>query len=391
MALNFAPMKTVTLVDVAREAGVHKATAARALNRDPRITPETRAAVERAAEKLGYRVNHLLAAWMSSRRRRAPVCNGVMAYVTAHPTRHGWRPPQSDLPDFFPGAYERARQAGFALEDFWLREKGMTPARLKQILHTRNIQGVLIGRMPGTDTTLLEYDWSEFSVVAVGLSLAAPIFDRVREDHFFTASYTTAQCYARGFRRIGLAFNRADDFGRMNDMWVGGFASEQAKWPSDVCRIPPLITRPFDRGEFLDWFMRHRPDAILVSQAQPVREWLALMGIEAPRDVSLVELRCYDPNAGHTGVYYDPRRTGATAIEMLIGRLHRQERGVPEIPHEILVRGVWVEGQTLGRLNERSDSDLRSVALFQAPHAEPKTAETMESDATLGLAEATGS
>lgn len=340
-------MKPVTLVDVARAAEVHKATAARALNRDPRISTETRERVERAARHLGYRVNHLLSAWMSTRRRRVPVASAVLAYVTGHPTRYGWRPPTSDLPNFHPGAAERARRAGYVVEDFWLREKGMTPERFIAILHARSIQGVLIGRMPGTDTTLLEYDWRGFSVVALGLSLAAPIFNRVRENHFHTASLAAAQCYARGYRRIGLAFDRADDIGRMNDMWVGGFASEQAKWPADVYRVPPLISRRPDRGEFAEWFARHRPDVTLVSQAEPVRGWLAARGVVVPRDVGLVALRCYDPAAGEAGIYYDPAITGALAVEMLIGHMHRQERGVPDIPHEILLQGVWIEGKTL--------------------------------------------
>lgn len=340
-------MKPITLADVARTAGVHKATAARALNRDPRISAETRARVEDAARQLGYRVNHLLAAWMSTRRRRAPVANAVLAYVTGHSTRQGWRPPASDLPHFHPGACERARRAGCNVEEFWLHEPGMTPERFVGILRARNIQGVLIGRMPGPDTTLLEYDWSGFSVVALGLSLAAPIFNRVRENHFNTASLAAARCYERGYRRIGLAFDRADDIGRMNDMWVGGFASEQAKWPDEVHRVPPLISHERDRGKFLAWFRRHRPDAVIVSEAKPVRSWLEELGCKVPCDVGLVELRCYDPAAGYAGVYYDPARTGALAVEMLIGTLHRQERGVPELAHEVLLQGVWIEGLTL--------------------------------------------
>ena len=340
-------MKSPTLVDVAREANVHKATAARALNHDPRISAETRERVEQAAQQLGYRVNHLLAAWMSTRRRRVAGPSATIAYVTGNPTRYGWRPPTSDLPNFHPGACERARKAGYTVDDFWLHEKGMTPERFVRILRARNIQGVIIGRMPGPDTTLLEYDWSAFSVVALGISLAAPIFNRVRENHFHTASLAAAQCFARGYRRIGLAFDRADDVGRMNDMWVGGFASEQAKWPTNSYRVPLLISREHNRAKFLAWFTQHRPDVVIVSQANPVRSWLAGIGVEVPRDAGLVELRCYDPAAGNAGVYYDPAKPGALAVETLIGLLHRQERGVPELPHEVLLQGVWVEGKTL--------------------------------------------
>src|SRR5688500_4192221 len=106
-------MKPVTLATVAQLAGGHKATAARALDRDPRITEETRERVEQAAQQLGYRVNSLLSAWMSTRRRQVPVANAVLAYVTGHPPRYGWRPPASDLPNFHPGAVERAGRAGY--------------------------------------------------------------------------------------------------------------------------------------------------------------------------------------------------------------------------------------------------------------------------------------
>src|SRR5207244_12450665 len=96
------------------------------------------------------------------------------------------------------------------------------------------------------------------------------------------------------------------------------------------------------------WFARHRRDVVVVSQAEPVCGWLAAQGVVIPRDVGLVELRCYEPAAGHAGVYYDPANTGALAVEMLIGLMHRQERGVPVLPHEVLIQGGWNEGTTLG-------------------------------------------
>lgn len=341
-------MTSVTLVDVAREAGVHKATAARALKHDPRITASTRQKVEEAAQKIGYKVNHLLAAWMSTRRRRVPVASATIAYVTGHPTRYGWRPPASDLPDFYPGAVNRASDAGFKIEDFWLREKGMTPARFVQILQARQIQGILMGRMPGCDTTLLEYDWSSFSVVALGVSLAAPIFHRVRENHFHTASLAAAKCKERGFRRIGLVFDRADDVGRMNDMWVGGFLSEQVKWGPETYNVPPLLSVSTDQSAFITWFKRHRPDVVIASQSAPIKAWLAGIGLRVPGDVGMVDLRCYDQSSGATGVFYDISINGSVGVEMLIGLMHRQERGVPERPQEVLIQGRWIDGETLG-------------------------------------------
>jgi LacI family transcriptional regulator len=133
----------------------------------------------------------------------------------------------------------------------------------------------------------------------------------------------------------------------MNDMWVGGFMSEQAKWPDSVVRVPPLLSPRHERTEFLRWFKTQKPDVILASQGEPVREWLAGERIAVPDDVSLVDLRCYDRAAGNTGVHYDISQTGALAVEMLIGHLYRGERGVPTRPHEVLLQGDWIEGASL--------------------------------------------
>jgi len=84
-------------------------------------------------------------------------------------------------------------------------------------------------------------------------------------------------------------------------------------------------------------FKRHRPDVVIASQANPVSGWLAAAKIRVPDEVGLVDLRCYDPQAGITGVHYDFSQTGAVGVEMLIGLLHRQERGVPARPQETTI------------------------------------------------------
>ena len=53
------------MVDVAREAGVSHVTVSRVLNGHPSVRPETRARVEAAIEKLGYRRNSVARALKS--------------------------------------------------------------------------------------------------------------------------------------------------------------------------------------------------------------------------------------------------------------------------------------------------------------------------------------
>jgi LacI family transcriptional regulator len=38
---------------------------------------------------------------------------------------------------------------------------------------------------------------------------------------------------------------------------------------------------------------------------------------------------------------------GALAVEMLLGLMHRNEKGVPANPSETLLTGQWREGRTL--------------------------------------------
>src|SRR5581483_2410531 len=107
----------------------HRSTVALALREHPRIPVATRRRVQQIAKNLGYRLNPLVAALMSSRRSGRPVKHVTLAFVTNYPTRFGWRPEQHDRPDFFPGALQRARDFGYKLEHFWLAEPGMTPTR----------------------------------------------------------------------------------------------------------------------------------------------------------------------------------------------------------------------------------------------------------------------
>ena len=65
-----------------------------------------------------------------------------------------------------------------------------------------------------------------------------------------------------------------------------------------------------------------------------------------PRDVGVVELENH-PELECSGVHYDPAKVGALAVEMLLGLMHRNEKGIPADPSETLLTGQWREGRTL--------------------------------------------
>lgn len=334
-----------TLQDVARQVGVHRTTVSLALRDHPRIPLETRERVKAAAARLGYQINPLVAALMQSRRLGRAVKHVTLAYVTNYATRYGWKPVHHDRPDFFPGAARRARELGYNLEDFWLAEPGMTPARFCAILAARGIHGLIIGRLPPGQNSL-QLEWGRFSSVSLGMTLRSPVLHHVTENHFDTVWQSMQRCLERGYRRVGFVFSEANDSPRVGDRWLGAYLLQQQAFPTKD-RLPPCPQIPAGEEAFTRWFNRHRPDALIATHARPVIGWLKKLGVSVPRDVGIIDLEDH-PQLDCAGVRYDPEIIGSLAVEMLVGLLHRNETGVPATnQHEVLLTGEWCEGRTL--------------------------------------------
>jgi DNA-binding LacI/PurR family transcriptional regulator len=333
-----------SLQDIADRAGVHRSTVSLALRNDPRIAEATRQRINALVQEMGYRTNPLIAALMQSRRSGRQLKHVTLAFVTNYPERYAWRPTRHKRPDFFPGAEARAKELGFRLEHFWLAEPGMTPQRFCDILSNRGITGVIVARLPpGCHTIGLL--WENFFSVAMGMTLLSPKLHRVTENHYNTVSQAMKQCVARGYARVGFVFADANDSPEVGDRWVGAYLRGQMSFrPED--RLPLCPGEPTTQSQFAAWTRQHKPDAIIALNAPRVQAWLEDMGKKVPRDVGLVELE-QKPEDDIAGVHYEPEKIGALAVNMLIGLMHRNEKGIPENPHEVLLCGEWYEGHTL--------------------------------------------
>jgi Transcriptional regulators len=335
---------TATLEDVAKRAGVHRTTVSLSLRDHPRIPASTRERVKAIAKELGYRMNPLVSALMQSRRSGKPVKHAALAYVTNYPTRYGWRPEHHDRPNFFPGAAERAQDFGYKLEHFWLAEPGMTPRRFCDMLSARSINGLIIGRLPPGQSSL-ELEWNRFSCVALGMTLRSPILHHVTENHYDTVWQSMDRCRERGYKRVGIVFPDGNDSPRVGDRWLGAYFTQQLKFPARN-RLPLCSEKPTDEAAFRAWFLKHKPDAILVNNARLLIEWLDKLKVKVPDDVGIVSIE-HRRDFECTGMYYDPAKIGGLAVEMLIGLMHRNETGVPSVQHEVLLTGEWREHHML--------------------------------------------
>lgn len=93
-----APRDRATLEEVAELAGVSRATVSRVINGKPRVSHETRVAVERAAARLGYVPNRAARSLVTRR-------NDSIGLVIPEPTAqiHECRPQGASNPALFAG------------------------------------------------------------------------------------------------------------------------------------------------------------------------------------------------------------------------------------------------------------------------------------------------
>jgi len=167
-----------TMKDVARMANCDTSTVSLALRGDPRISNQTRGRVMLAAESLGYNIHPMISAWVSARRNGRPMVSHLpLAYLTWSTEHEESESAKLDRAAF-EGAQPQARQLGFALSAFHLSDYSSNLHRLHQILTVRRVQGIILGP-PRDQARLPDWDWSPFSLIAIGSGLISPVVHRV--------------------------------------------------------------------------------------------------------------------------------------------------------------------------------------------------------------------
>ncbi|HEY5914253.1 MAG TPA: LacI family DNA-binding transcriptional regulator [Verrucomicrobiae bacterium] len=336
--------RPATLKDIAREVGVSVMTVSRALRLDPKVSPALQQKIQLVATDLGYRPNPLVSALMSYRRAGKPEHYDLrLGFVTSFTTRDGWKKHRL-YREFFDGVAVGADRHGYHLEDFWLAEPGMTSERMVQILMTRNIPGVVFAPLPEPEGRL-HFNCGGFAAVAIGYSIQEPAMHRVSNYQFRSMRLLLHKLAALGYKRPGLALPQSLD-DRVLHQWLGGFLVEQP-YRSSI-RSPSFILpdASWTREKFERWIDRRQPD-VVIGQQDELLEWLRASGRRVPEDIGFAHLDCPALNGELSGIYQNGPQIGVAAADMLVGLLHRNERGTPLLPSTLLIEGSWVAGKTV--------------------------------------------
>lgn len=339
-------MNKVTQEQIARAAGVNKATVSRALSGAPCIPPKTAAAIKAAARRLGYRPDPVMAAIAASRwHGRTHHKTITFGYISQfhHPAsgmdRTNWA-----------GAEARADELGCRLDHLVLEDYRDSSA-LQRTLTARGLTGLIIGSFYEATPTLT-LNWAKFCAVSIGITPHQPPLHAVAQDAFDGALLAWRQVRAFGYPRPGMVIasheskiHAEDDDNRR----AAALVLHASCKSSDS--VPPLIynmTDPYDIKvrRLRTWHKRWKPDAVIGFNAETQFRLTDDVGIRVPEQVGYAQLIVL-PEYNTAGIKEAADEIGAAAVDLLQFTLRTNQWGLPKTRIRHYLEPQWLDGPTL--------------------------------------------
>jgi LacI family transcriptional regulator len=350
----------VTQLDVARAAGVHSTTVSLALRNSPSLPASTRRRIQALAEQLGYCPDPALRALVAYRKQLVPTRRTeTIAFVRFDGTHSPYR--EALEQQYFKGAQHKGAESGYQIEPFTIGGSGLTGRRLSSILFHRGIRGMLLAPFDAACAERLDLDFSQLCAVQIGHVPHGLGLHRVANDPIGDIRLAMRRSLAAGYQRIGLVLPAEwDDL--TEQAWSMGFTIEQSRVPTSQ-RIPILVqpshnrshshassASPYSAGvdpeALMSWYEGFRPEVILGS-SQHVLPALEQLRLRIPSDIAFVDLAQEDDGRSLAGVRQSFARVGEVAMEILVGQLQVNARGLPANSTTTLVDGLWCDGASL--------------------------------------------
>lgn len=330
----------ISIRDIAQAVGLHHTTVSLALRNSPLLKKETKEKIQAEAGRLGYKPDPMLAALTAYRQsKRKAAFHAVIAWINNWPDRAALLT-NPVYRGYFDGAFARASELGYVLQDFWMHEKGMTPAKLQRILRARNISGLLLAPQPQSRIHV-GLDFQEFSAVTFGYSMQPRNLHLVTNHHAQTMDLVIAKLVDLGYRRPGYCIAPGSDEGG-NYIWISRLHHLYTKYPQ-LAQIPRPLSA--EKKPFAKWLKDCKPDVLIgFNDLLPKVEEL---GCNVPGGVGFASMAAVVREPRISGANQNDMLIGKIAVELLAGMIQRGEQGAPEVPIRTLVDSSWFPGETL--------------------------------------------
>lgn len=327
--------------DIAHQAGVSEMTVSRVMRDGAKVRPETRKKVLAAAENLGYQRNPLVDTLMKQVRSKR---------VLADVHRIAWIYPEPGNASktvyalYLEGAKERAKELGFVIDDFTLNDD-MSPKRLRDILLTRGIRGILVSPTQSLHLDL-EFNFDGFSAVTFGYTLRSPNLNRISSHHTKNQFMLLNRLRDMGFQDILYASPLWLEE-RINFGWLAPTMAFAKQHERDM-RVRCIFLDELE--ELLANTPRSKLPEVIICDRLKVAELTKPYGLRVPTDFSFVT-PTVELTTGEgievAGIDQCSWQIGARAVEFLAELLAMNRFGAPVNPSAMLVEGIWCEGETL--------------------------------------------
>jgi len=336
-------VKPVSLREIAERAGVTRTTVSLALRKHPRISIKTRDRIKVIADDLGYCPNPELTKVMALMGRKA-YSEGVIGFI-----RSGSDKEWDTLEKIeFSAATKHAKKYGYRVEPFSIFDTQLTPAKVNLAMWSQGIEGVIIPMIHPVSfdqgVRTLPVDWDKFCVVEIADTITEQNLTGVRHDHFAGMMRALSELEALGYKRIGFCMESCVDL-RTHHRWTAAYLlwRNLRGFSND---LEPYLPDKYNGELLAKWAEKESLDAVVSPGIEAFRA-LEELDISFPEDLGFVTLdRWGEDSEAVTGIDQDLPVQVEIAVDMLIGLIHRQARGLLEHPIFATDPGRWYHGKT---------------------------------------------
>jgi len=351
-------MQRVTILDIAREAGVSKSTVSRALTNHPRISEKTKSKILGITKRLGYYPDpamRILCSYRNAKRKNDTLREFPIAIVTdfAEPTKGIY------IPSLIADIKEIAVGMGYIISVIDSLEYPQ-PASVARVLKSRGVRGIIMLAI-FREAFAKQFPWEDFAVVLHGQPNFRPHCHMVREDRFEGVVKAIRRAWELGYRRPAFAMVSHSKESRYYDLMSGAYYSEIARLAGTPDLITPKRFSLEDGPEAVrDWVATERPD-VIIGENDGVFWRLVRAGLEVPKDVAFASIFRHPDHPEIAGFNMECRLTAETLVRQLDLLIRHDVLEPGEQVSSVLVKRPFEEGATLPPNQDRSSCLSRSM------------------------------
>lgn len=331
---------SVTIKDVAKEAGVSPSTVSRVISNHPRISEETSIRVKRIMEEMGYHSNSVARSLVSSK-------TYTLGMMLPRPAEELFQ--NHFFAEIIRGITTLASRNGYDVLMTAVNNERDEIEAVKRLVKGRRVDGIILLQSRIDDPIIQFLEEQQFPYVLIGKNTDYPCIPSVDNDNIQAAYDATSHLISQGHERIGfvsgpphlsVSQDRLDGYTRalieyglhMNPDWIVevGFLQESG-----------YMAMSFFMG------MPERPSALVViddNVAFGVIKGLCELGFRVPEDLAIVSFNNINfaamSNPALSSVDIGIYQLGYTASQLLIRQI--QEDAVQQsrmiVPHRLMIR-----------------------------------------------------